>query len=302
MVYIFDYIPVLEKFEWPLSLNKLSQKYGFKKNEKFSGYLVYFKYVTVIWLRLLHDLKVYQLLRNSRDKQIFPPGRTGSHTLTAEERDLMATTDAAQTGLEIDYESFLIFVNILLDKIAQIVSSILYEDKKTLIPAKSFYYHKKYFLDHSEEFLQGGNISRDIKERYVKLIIEKTEWFDMSLVLARDKLVAHGDKYSVGISTNAKGGIRIHKENIFGHFDNEAKQLIAIKKKYQARYSELKKVEDNLWEIMDFIMNYDIKLEKQDRGLFTNIVRLTGGPLPTLIFLANNTGNFIEEVAKTFGV
>jgi hypothetical protein len=53
---------------------------------------------------------------------------------------------------------------------------------------------------------------------------------------------------------------------------------------------------------MDFFMNYDIKLEKQDRRLFTEIVHVTGGPLPTLYFVAKNTSNFIEEVVKIFDI
>lgn len=213
----------------------------------------------------------------------------------------MITTDSAKATLEVDYESFIIFANILFAKIALLVASILFEDKKRIIPAGSFHRHKKYFLDNSEEFLLEGNIPGDIKKEYAKLIREKTEWYDLSLGLARDKLVAHGDKYSVAITTNKKGGIRIHKENIFGQFNDEAKKIVNIKRKYEAKYSELKNVEDNLWEVMDFLMNYDIQLEKHDKESSTNIVYKTGGPLPTLCFLAKNLGNFIKEVGKLFG-
>jgi hypothetical protein len=51
---------------------------------------------------------------------------------------------------------------------------------------------------------------------------------------------------------------------------------------------------------MDFFMNYDVQLNNQDKGSFIDIVRKTGGPLPTLYFMAKNTSNFIEEVAKIF--
>jgi hypothetical protein len=296
---------VLEKFEWPLSLHELFKKYEHKKNDqvfdRFNGYLVYFKYIVAIWSRIIEDLKVYEFLRNTRDKHIFPPGRTGAHKLTADEKHLMATTDAAQTLLEIDYESFLIFGNILMTRMIQVVASILFEDKKSQIPDRSFHEHKKHFLDYNEKFLQGGNIPRSIKIEYSKLIREKTEWYDLSLVLAWDKLVAHGNKYSIGVTTNTKGGIRINKENIFADFSREAKQLIAIKKKYEPKFSELKNVDDNLWEIMDFFMNYDIQLERLDKELFINIVHKTGGALPTLYFVARNISNFIEELAKIFG-
>ena len=67
----------------------------------------------------------------------------------------MTATDTANTVLEVDYESFLIFVNILMDKMAQIAASILV--KKSQIPDKSFHEHKKYFLDHNAEFLREGN-------------------------------------------------------------------------------------------------------------------------------------------------
>jgi hypothetical protein len=168
MVYIFDYIPELGNFEWSLSLHKLGHKYTIERNEKivsrFSGYQVYFKYVIVIWSRIIDDLKLFQSLKNKRDEQIFPRGRTGKHTLTADEKGLMVATDNAKVVLEVDYESFLIFVNILLDKIAKISSSLLSEDKKDTIPSRSFHDHKKYFLIHYDEFMtNNSNILRSIK-------------------------------------------------------------------------------------------------------------------------------------------
>jgi hypothetical protein len=47
-----------------------------------------------------------------------------------------------------------------------------------------------------------------------------------------------------------------------------------------------------------FDVNSNIELEKQDKQSFINIVYKTGGPLPTLYFVAENTGNFIQEVVK----
>jgi hypothetical protein len=100
MVYIFDYIPVLEKFEWPLSLHRLAQKDEHRGNNKFHGYMIYYKYVIIIWSRIIDDLKTYQSLRNSTYEVIFPRSRTGRHVLTAHEKDLMAKTDTANAVLE----------------------------------------------------------------------------------------------------------------------------------------------------------------------------------------------------------
>jgi hypothetical protein len=156
-------------------------------------------------------------------------------------------------------------------------------------------------------------ISKHIKEEYVRLIVEKTERYDLSLVLARDKLVAHGSKYGIGITANKEGGIRINKENIFADFNNEANQLIAIKKKYESNYTELKNVHDNLfnytelknvhdnlWQIMDFFMNYDIQLEENDKSAFIDIVSKTGGLFTDIIF-CRHIRNFIEEFDRIFG-
>jgi hypothetical protein len=188
-----------------------------------------------------------------------------------------------------------------MNKIAQVVATILFKDKKTQIPDSSFHEHKKYFRKHKEEFLHKENICSPIKAEYARLINEKTEWYDISLVLARDKLVAHGTKYTIGVTTNTKGGIRINKENIFGSFSEEAKRLISIKKKYESNFPQLKTLDDNLWEIMDFFMNYNIQLEEKDKLTFINIVNKTGGSLPTLYFIAKNISSFIEEIGKIFG-
>jgi hypothetical protein len=81
MVYAFDYILMLEKFEWPLSINNLGQKYADKNRSVvinyFNRYSVYYRYVRVIWLRIISDLRTYQFLKNTWDKQIFPSSRTG---------------------------------------------------------------------------------------------------------------------------------------------------------------------------------------------------------------------------------
>lgn len=109
-----------------------------------------------------------------------------------------------------------------MDKIPRIASALLSEDRN--IVTNSFDRHKKYFLEPKR-------IPYALNEEYAKLIRESTEWFDMSLVLARDKLVTHGGTYGIALTRRRKtGGIRMDKIKISEDLTKEAHQIIGIKK------------------------------------------------------------------------
>jgi hypothetical protein len=143
--------------------------------------------------------------------------------------------------LRVDYVSFLIFACILMDKIPRLAASLLPKDN---VPRDSFHRHKDFFL-------KPNNIPYPANEEYAKLIREETEWFDISLKLARDNLITHGSTYDIQITRRRrKEGTILTLDKIKSSgsevFTEEQKKVIEIKQKYENQYQELKNVENNL--------------------------------------------------------
>jgi hypothetical protein len=85
----------------------------------------------------------------------------------------------------LDYESFIIFSRILMDKLAKVAQCVINAGQNS-IPTESFTYHKKFFL-------KNENIPFTLNEKYAKTIREETEWYELGLAAIRDKVVAHGN-------------------------------------------------------------------------------------------------------------
>jgi hypothetical protein len=231
---------------------------------------------------------IYRRLQN----QVW--NRKGKHTLSSNQQRIFQDNKASNLVLRIDYESFLIFACILMDKIPRLAASLLHRN----IPTLSFRHHKAFFL-------KPNNKPYAPNEKYAKLIREETEWFDISLVLARDKLVTHGSTYDIQITRRRrKEGIILTLDKVKSSgnedFTKEKEDVIKIKQTYQEQYHELKDVEDNLWEIMYFLMNHDISMDKNDKAIFIDVVHKTGGPLPTPTYIYQKLISFLENFYRAF--
>ena len=84
---------------------------------------------------------------------------TGTTTITSKQKALTAELHISRLKLQVDYESFLIFACLLMDKIPRIYTSIFTEDPDVSI--KSFHGHKEYFL-------KKQNIPYSTNENYAR--------------------------------------------------------------------------------------------------------------------------------------
>jgi hypothetical protein len=62
----------------------------------------------------------------------------------------------------------------------------------------------------------------------------------------------------------------------------EAEFMISLKRKYVEKYPQLQEVLDNLWELAEFFMSHNIKLEAEDRASFYSVLHKAGSTLPSL--------------------
>ncbi len=78
-------------------------------------------------------------------------------------------------------------------------------------------------------------------------------------------------------------------------FVKENDKIIEIKKRYESSYPALKSIY-NLWEVLDYLLNNNVKLSKEDKSEVVNIIHSTGARLPDLVLLANNIEKFLQDV------
>ena len=76
--------------------------------------------------------------------------------------------------------------------------------------------------------------------------------------------------------------------------------MISLKRKYVEKYQELREVVDVLYEIIEFFMYHNIRLEDKDRAEFYSVLHKTGSTLPSLHHLASCVHNFIKEFSEVF--
>lgn len=292
---VLDSYSGLKSVQWVDPLSNLWNRY--KDNDAvikaLAAYDMYFKSLNIILLRLEEDIensdRIYRRLQN----QVW--NRKGKHTLSSKQLRIFQDKRDSNLVLHIDYESFLIFACILMDKIPRLAVSLLPKDH---VPPDSFHRHKNFFLE-------CNNIPYPANEEYAKLIREQTEWFDISLKLARDNLITHASTYDIQITRRRrKEGTILTLDKIKSSgsevFTEQEKRVIEIKQKYENQYQELKNVDNNLWETMHFLMNHDVSMDKTDKKDFIAVVHKAGGPLPTLTYLHQKLTSFLTKFDRAF--
>jgi hypothetical protein len=213
--------------------------------------------------------------------------------LSSEEQQESACMKNWESKLMLDYESFIIFSRILMDKIAKLAQCVINPGRNS-IPTGSF-------TDHKAFFLESRNIPFVPNEKYAKLIREQTVWYDLSLATIRDKVITHGNARMRLIPSyghelrNSRPYVRPVKMVRVSSFKEQNDKIYDIKKKYETDYPELKKI-SNLWEVLDYILSNNVKLSKQDISEVTRIIDSTGARLPDLRIIANNITKFLCDL------
>jgi len=141
----------LEEFSWS---NPIVMLYKDKKDSACSAfyniYLDYeecFVFLTMIWDRLREDYRNFNEYLSFHDKiqekaKNLPQGSW--YQLSAEVRE-SSNLRHWELKLHLDYESFIIFSKILMDKLAK-VSQCIIDSGRIPIPTNSFTDHKEHFI------------------------------------------------------------------------------------------------------------------------------------------------------------
>jgi len=191
--------------------------------------------------------------------------------------------------LHLDYENFFIYARILMDKLAYLTSFFFRGPSNSSFPRQ-----KQFFLD-------AENIPFSPDEEYANYIRDKTDWFERSLKLPRDKIIVHGLPFTGGIKTSPNGTLTLPRVGWGRDLQNVWEKLKTIKDKYGDRYPELKEVSDNIFEITKFLLDRpDILLEPNDRKVFSECVRIAGSELPDISSLADNIIEFVKFFDQHF--
>ncbi len=199
-----DSVEGLKRFQWSNPLQNLCEKYG--KSNKFTysilGYFTYFEYLAVIWARFITEFEQYNVCIEEQAKLI--PKSPGVHKWSPREWKLYYLEQGLLSQLQLDYESFVVFTRVLLNKVGRIAHLLI--DNSIPSPG-SFYDQKKYFLQQQNEL-------NDIGEKYKILVRDKTDWFDNFLRVSRDKIMIHGDVPWAATRRSPKRGIQFMRAKI----------------------------------------------------------------------------------------
>jgi hypothetical protein len=288
----------LEGFRWSNPLKKLQKE---KENSAcpafyniYLDYEDYLVFLAIIWDRLREDYRKFNEYSDFHDK-ISEKAKSlpewSLYRLSPDEVQESFNLNHWESKLMLDYESFIIFSRILMDKLAKVAQCVINAGQNS-IPTESFTHHKKFFL-------KSENIPFTLNEKYAKIIREETEWYDLSLAAIRDKIVAHGNArmrsipYYLRELRNIRPYTRPTKMVRLISFTEENDKIIEIKKKYEPGYPDLKNI-FNLWEVLDYFLCNNVKLSKQDKSDVIQIISSTGARLPDLHVLANNIQKFLH--------
>ncbi len=147
-------------------------------NKAVSGYDTYFKYLSLILMRFIDEFNQYDARGRAID-ELWQVDSNGVHKWTPEEICLFEERQKLYYQMTLDYESFVIFAEVLMNKIERIARLLI--GRENIPSFNSFSDHKKYFLKATFPYTP--------KEDYAQLIREQTDWYDNCLKSARDKLI-----------------------------------------------------------------------------------------------------------------
>jgi hypothetical protein len=142
-------------------------------------YYDYYQYLQIIYDRLENDYSDYKL-GLTRAADIFKASSKsgmGSQMLPVVEKQATIAK-----SIQLDNESFILFMRILLDKVAVLVELLINHPSKHSLH-HSFSDHKKYFM-----------INRDYNPRY-SCLLDETYWYDQYFLVLRDKVLQHGKQW-----------------------------------------------------------------------------------------------------------
>lgn len=247
------------------------------------------EYLQIIWGRLRSDYRSYTQFYDFQTK--FFEHRVGYELSTKEQLEFQRGLETTLI-LNLDHDSFIIHAKILMDKIGELTSILLRNQGNR--PPKSFH-------DQRVFFQRPENANYPPNQEYAELV-RNADWFEICLGPVRDVMVVHSIPNVGGMLFSAREGKITPLRYPWGWnpmMETKSNELASLKEKYASKYPELKGIV-NYWLLVDFFVNHDLELEKQDVYKISSIIRATGGYLPDLNILATRVIKFLEKTASAF--
>lgn len=295
--------------EWGDPLKQLKEKCaedypGIKKD--FRECYVHLQKLSAIWHRWKLEVKLHTKIAQIHNK-IFKAVQNGDlpegeikfrqlkTTLSNQELQLFKLRSSINTYLELDAESFFIFSKILMDRVISLTRYFFEGEAEQPSPTQ--------FNDHRKFFLEKEDWAKD--PEYANYIRNETYWYKTLLMTPRDKFITHPQvKRFGGVNPHIRGFYfgkdkppQLVRLQWSGSFKTAPiKEARELKKKYQEKIPGLRKVQDNLYEILEFFINPDNYkvLEEGDRRKVQNLRIKAGEKLPKLELLKENILDFLE--------
>jgi len=248
----------------------------------YRGYMYTFHFIPIIFKRIHEDYE--QFYEAKRIEAEIMDSNAEPRALSTKEQAILQNGTEKELCLYLDIEDFFLHANILMYKASRIACLLL-----GIQPHRSFHKHREFFVKNPS-FLKY--------DKYAEYIRNNTGWFETELKYTRDYLVVHGEPYMWFISF-WKNGFRVTKGTASSK-QKEFETLLKLKNKYKEKIPEIKNVEDNLWQILDFLERNSEKIAEKDVMLVKHIRQKVGSVVPSHRKLAKQIYEYLNFVNDYF--
>ncbi len=245
----------LEWKDYFINIERISRKKDSEDGQRIFNFYVDCNYrlnaVKIIHTR--YHVNVQLLMKLDAQKQqimnLHPTNVIRVSELNEQDRQTFNLCSQIEHTVRLDHESFILFSRILMDKIALLARTLIGDEN---LASRSFNAQKDWLKK------LGSPYSRN--PQYASLVKDETDWFDITLKLTRDEFIVHGSPRIMATGFSREGNFTMTSMTSPGYDIKYQEALIKIKRKHEINNPELMKVPDNLWEILRYIQNHDLKL------------------------------------------
>lgn len=214
---------------------------------------------------------------------------------TEAERILFSDNAVLSNEIELEIENLFLHSRILMDDFA--IFSVFFIEEDSFLNSNKYYSLHKYYRSFNRQKKWLSN-QKEFKFLSYKELVLDTNWFDNSLKNYRDDYIAHSTPRMYGTSIMYEGSYT--KAYFFENLTElDSKRIISLKNKYTKNNHNFKTVMDNVFEIISFIDDNDVLLERDDL-LFINQIKKKGGKSPNIKKLMKNIESFVTQYVSIF--
>jgi len=251
-------------------------------------YYDYYQYLRIIYNRLENDYSDYKL-GLARAAEIFRASSKsdiGSKMLPITEKQAIFAK-----SIQRDTESFILFMRILLDKVAVLVELLMNINRHSL--HSSFTDHKKYFMTN-----------RNHNPEYSRLL-DDTHWYDQYFLVIRDKVLEHGKQWHSWLKPTDNDLIHILMGKEYGLLKaKDQSELERIVSKYSPQYyQDIRNIQalplSDIPVLIHKILLENNRMQKSDLDILCNIILHTGSAVRVPL-MAEKLNLFLSRIASIF--